>query len=130
MDPSFEFEKRRNVPVKYNRELWQQTMEAMKRIEEIKGKRQAQFIYDRQKKARAIERMKDRKEVARDLALIKSPAAGMKRKATEDEEEEMDDEMDTVMDTAIDTKTAKKAKKKTVVKIVEEPEADQEMAAM
>ena len=25
VDPSFEFEKRRNVPVKYNRELWTQT---------------------------------------------------------------------------------------------------------
>ena len=25
VDPSFEFEKRRNEPVKYNRELWQQT---------------------------------------------------------------------------------------------------------
>ena len=25
VDPSFEFEKRRNAPVKYNRELWQQT---------------------------------------------------------------------------------------------------------
>jgi len=25
VDPSFEFEKRRNVPVKYNRELWSKT---------------------------------------------------------------------------------------------------------
>ena len=25
VDPSFEFEKRRNIPVKYNRELWSQT---------------------------------------------------------------------------------------------------------
>ena len=29
MDPSFEFEKRRNVPVKYDRELWQKTVGAM-----------------------------------------------------------------------------------------------------
>ena len=29
MDPSFEFEKRRNVPVKYDRELWQNTVNAM-----------------------------------------------------------------------------------------------------
>merc|ERR1719225_160678 len=90
VDPSFEFEKRRNVPVKYNRELWQQTLGAMKRVEEIKGKRQAAFIHERQKKARAIERQKDRKEVARDIALIKSPAAGMKRTAAEAAEEEED----------------------------------------
>ena len=25
IDPSFEFEKRRNIPVKYDRELWQKT---------------------------------------------------------------------------------------------------------
>ena len=29
VDPSFEFEKRRNVPVKYDRELWQTTVNAM-----------------------------------------------------------------------------------------------------
>ena len=29
MDPSFEFEKRRNIPVKYDRELWSQTITAM-----------------------------------------------------------------------------------------------------
>ena len=29
VDPSFEFEKRRNVPVKYNRELWTQSISAM-----------------------------------------------------------------------------------------------------
>merc|ERR1711902_315135 len=95
VDPSSEFEKRRNEPVKYSRELWQQTIEAMKRVEEIKEKRQAHHIKERQKKARAIERMKDVKEVQRDLALIKSPAAGMKRPARdmemdEDEEEELD----------------------------------------
>ena len=51
----------------------------MKRVEEIKVKRQAQFIRDRQKKAKLIEREKDAREVKRDMALIRSPAAGMKR---------------------------------------------------
>ncbi len=46
------------------------------RVEEIKGKRQSQYIFDRQKKARQIEKEKDIKEVKRDLALIRSPAAG------------------------------------------------------
>ena len=57
----------------------------MKRIEEIKGKRQAHFIAQRQKAARAQERAKDRKEVARDIALIKSPALGLKRARAEAE---------------------------------------------
>ena len=30
VDPSFEFEKRRNEPVKYNRELWQKTSKPLK----------------------------------------------------------------------------------------------------
>jgi large subunit ribosomal protein L24e len=52
------------------------SVEAMMRVEEIKGKRQSQYIFDRQKKARQIEKEKDIKEVKRDLALIRSPAAG------------------------------------------------------
>ena len=36
VDPAFEFEKRRHVPVKYQRQLWQSTVRAMKRVEQIK----------------------------------------------------------------------------------------------
>ena len=123
----------------------------MKKVEDIKTRRQAQFIYDRQKKARAIERKKDAKEVQRDLALIKSPAAGLKRPAKdmeiedddelEDEEEgcfpspkESDEEgegnfkLDTsipILDTKRKGGKAKSTKKKT--KIIEEDESDQEM---
>ena len=69
------------------------SVDAMKRVEEIKGKRQAQYIFDRQKKARKIEKEKDIKEVQRDMALIRSPAAGMKRAAKEMEvEEDMEEE--------------------------------------
>jgi hypothetical protein len=32
LDPSFEFEKHRSEPVKYNLELWQKTIEFMKKI--------------------------------------------------------------------------------------------------
>ena len=68
----------------------------MKRVEEIKLKRQAHHIHERQHKGRAIERMKDVKEVQRDLALIKSPAAGMKRaNVVMDIEEESEPEIDT-----------------------------------
>jgi len=78
LDPSFEFEKRRDVPVKYDRELWKESMGAMKRVAMIKQKREAHFIMKRLRKARAIERERDVKEVARDISMIKSGAAGMK----------------------------------------------------
>ena len=49
------------------------------RIDEIKTKRQAHHIFQRMKAAKKIQRQKDIKEVERDLALIKSPAAGLKK---------------------------------------------------
>uniref|UniRef100_A0A8D2F286 Probable ribosome biogenesis protein RLP24 n=1 Tax=Theropithecus gelada TaxID=9565 RepID=A0A8D2F286_THEGE len=50
VDNSFEFEKRRNEPIKCQRELWNKTIDAMKRVEEIKQKCQAKFIMSRLKK--------------------------------------------------------------------------------
>lgn len=75
IDPAFEFEKRRNVPVKYNRELWQNTLKAIKKVEEIKQRREGQFILNRLQKGKVLEKEKDLKILQRDLALIKSPAA-------------------------------------------------------
>merc|ERR1712098_945362 len=96
VDPTWEFEKKRNIPVKYDRELWANTITAMQRVEEIKNKRQAHHIFKRMKEAKKIQKQKDIKEVERDLALIKSPAAGLKRAAkSQDEEMEDDDEIDT-----------------------------------
>ncbi len=46
-DKSFDFEKRRHEPVKYDRVLWQQAVKAIQQVEEVKRKRQAQFIKNR-----------------------------------------------------------------------------------
>ncbi|KAI0721076.1 ribosomal protein L24e-domain-containing protein [Cerioporus squamosus] len=43
IDSTIEFEKRRNVPVRYDRELVQTTVKAMKRIAEIKQRREHAF---------------------------------------------------------------------------------------
>ena len=40
IDATFDLEKKRNVPVKYNRELWQNTVHTMKRIQQIRLRRQ------------------------------------------------------------------------------------------
>ncbi|XP_066926749.1 probable ribosome biogenesis protein RLP24 [Clytia hemisphaerica] len=79
VDPSFEFEKKRNIPLKYDRELWQKTIHAIRRVEEIKEKRQNLFIKNRLNKAKAIAKEVDRKEVQININLIKGP---IKRKAT------------------------------------------------
>ena len=80
MDATFEFEKRRNMPIKYSRELWNKSLEAMKRVELIRQKRESHYIMKRQTKATLFERERDQKEVKRDIVLIRSAAAGMREK--------------------------------------------------
>jgi len=52
IDSTIEFEKRRNVPIRYNRELVQTTLQAMKRIGEIKQRRERAFWKNRMAVAR------------------------------------------------------------------------------
>ncbi|TFK91044.1 hypothetical protein K466DRAFT_483567 [Polyporus arcularius HHB13444] len=52
IDSTIEFEKRRNVPVRYDRELVQTTVKAMKRIAEIKQRREHAFWKNRMLVAR------------------------------------------------------------------------------
>ena len=120
------------------------SVEAIKKVETIKVKRQAQHILDRMRKAKEIQKQKDILEVQRDLALIRSPAAGLKRPAKEMEldpddidEDEPEGGLTTTLplDTSIDlsgkkTPTVLKAKRKRA-KIVEEvqEDSDQEMEA-
>uniref|UniRef100_A0A6B2EIY9 Probable ribosome biogenesis protein RLP24 n=1 Tax=Phlebotomus kandelakii TaxID=1109342 RepID=A0A6B2EIY9_9DIPT len=89
VDPSFEFEKRRNIPVKYNRELWNRTLDAMQKITEIKERREKHFVMERLRKGTQVEIEMDVKDVQKNMALIRSPAAGLReRKAKEMELEE------------------------------------------
>ncbi|XP_013791640.1 probable ribosome biogenesis protein RLP24 [Limulus polyphemus] len=97
VDPTFEFEKRRHVPVKYDRQLWQNTVSAMQKVEKIKQRRQSHFILNRLKKGKQLEKEKDLKEVRRDLSLIKSPAASkakMEQRLMEVVKENSDQEME------------------------------------
>ncbi|EIM90100.1 uncharacterized protein STEHIDRAFT_51906 [Stereum hirsutum FP-91666 SS1] len=47
IDSTIDFEKRRNVPVRYDRELVQTTIKAMKRVAEIKARREHAFWKNR-----------------------------------------------------------------------------------
>ncbi|XP_011553327.2 probable ribosome biogenesis protein RLP24 [Plutella xylostella] len=96
IDPSFEFEKRRNTPLKYNRELWTKTIEAMKKVEEIRQRRSNTYIMNRLRKGREVEWQRDVREVQRDISLIRSPAAGLKQRQAEEEEAEMEVEPETI----------------------------------
>ena len=94
LDPTFEFEKKRNAPPKYSRDLLQKTLKAMRRVEAIRAKRQNHFMQQRFKHANEVEKQTDRNVVRKNLNLIRSPAAGLKKKKQQRVTivEEMDDE--------------------------------------
>ena len=47
LDATFEFEKRRNVPVRYDRNLWIKTIQAMRRIQQLRQIRKQRFQKER-----------------------------------------------------------------------------------
>merc|ERR1712172_195145 len=116
---------------KYDRELWQNSINAMQRVEEIKNKRQAHHIFQRMKLAKKIQKAKDIKEVERDLALIKSPAAGLRQamKAKQAEEEELGEvEMSEELDTSLNLSKRKvKARQEAKVEEVHEDKLEEAM---
>lgn len=80
VDSTFEFEKRRNRPVKYNRQLMGTTLRAMKKVSEIKHKRQDLFFKMRMRAHKAKQRDEMRATISKGMELI-APAAANKEKA-------------------------------------------------
>lgn len=68
-DSTIEFEKRRNVPVRYDRELVQTTVKAIKRISEIKQKREHAFW--RHRMAASREKLKAHRKKKSEKASVK-----------------------------------------------------------
>lgn len=112
IDPTLEFEKRRNIPIKYDRELVATTVKAMKRVAEIKSKRERVFYKNRLLKSgkKEKERSDMLKDVESHIELVVAPSVRErvrekiaqekgKQKAKEfmdvdDESKEMDDDGD------------------------------------
>lgn len=72
IDSTFEFEKRRNIPVQYNRELVQTTVRVIQRVGEIQARREKAFYSNRmavaREKLRQIRAKKRAKRMAKDEA--------------------------------------------------------------
>ena len=69
-DSTLEFEKRRNVPVRYNRDLMVQTLQAMKRVQEIKKAREERMYTKRMEAHKNIKRRNLEIELAKHADLI------------------------------------------------------------
>jgi len=70
VDATFEFEKRRNKPVKYDRELMGATIRAMKRVAEIQKAREERYYDKRMLAAHEAEKEAHKVEIAEGIDLI------------------------------------------------------------
>ncbi|KAI9253749.1 ribosomal protein L24e-domain-containing protein [Helicostylum pulchrum] len=77
IDSTFEFEKRRNVPVRYDRNMMATTIKAMKRVQEIRSKRERAFYKNRMVGNKALEKEDDIRVVNQNIEL--APLEAKKR---------------------------------------------------
>ena len=70
VDSTFDFEKRRNRPVKYDRDLMGKTILAMKRVEQVRTKREQRFFDNRMKDAKAEKKKQARVEIEKSIELL------------------------------------------------------------
>jgi large subunit ribosomal protein L24e len=70
VDSTFDFEKRRNRPVKYDRDLMGKTILAMKRVETIQSAREERFFGNRMQDAKAEKKRQARVEIEKSIELL------------------------------------------------------------
>ncbi|OMO67418.1 Ribosomal protein L24e-related protein [Corchorus olitorius] len=74
-DSTFEFERKRNRPERYDRNLAENTLKAIKKIDKIRSDRSSDHIKIRLK-AGNVQRKRDaRKQLEQDIHLVKAPLA-------------------------------------------------------
>ncbi|ERN00877.1 hypothetical protein AMTRI_Chr03g139930 [Amborella trichopoda] len=74
-DTVFEFERKRQRPERYDRNLVENTLKAMKKIDEIRVTRREKFWLNRMKVKKSKEKKEDLKELEQGIDLVKAPLA-------------------------------------------------------
>ncbi|CEP18902.1 hypothetical protein [Parasitella parasitica] len=92
IDSTFEFEKRRNVPVRYDRNMMATTIKAMKRVQEIRAKRERAFYKNRMAPNKDKEKEDDIRVVNQNIEL--APLEAKKRVQAIKAEKEKNENMD------------------------------------
>lgn len=100
VDSTLTFSARRNVPVRYNRDLVATTLKAMARVEEIRQKRERAFYKNRMKGNKERQLALDKKLVEsnpellriRDVEIARKQAREEAKAAAADEDEDLEDE--------------------------------------
>ncbi|EDO17635.1 hypothetical protein Kpol_1004p7 [Vanderwaltozyma polyspora DSM 70294] len=90
VDSTLTFAQRRNVPVRYNRELVATTLKAMSRIEEIRLKRERAFYKNRMKGNKERDFLRDKKLVESNPELLRMREVEIANRLAKEQEEEED----------------------------------------
>lgn len=88
IDTTLTFAARRNVPIKYNRDTVQKTLQAMERISEIRKKRELAFYKNRMVNNKERELDAARKLVAANPEMYAEEVPDLMETISEEEEEE------------------------------------------
>ncbi|KAI9728438.1 MAG: ATPase-activating ribosome biosynthesis protein [Chrysothrix sp. TS-e1954] len=134
LDTSLQLAARRAVPTRYNRELVAKTLEAMERVEEIRGKRERRFYRVRMAGNKRRQMEEDRKLVRENQHLLpvgeRERAEGILGLGGEDGESgvEMesgveDGEMESADGMEVDSESDEELEKSEVDKVLEKEEA-------
>ncbi|XP_059646744.1 probable ribosome biogenesis protein RLP24 [Cornus florida] len=74
-DSTFEFERKRNRPERYDRNLTENTLKAIKTIDKVRVDREARHHARRMKGKKAKEQREAAKELEQSIDMVKAPAA-------------------------------------------------------
>lgn len=75
VDTTLEFEKKRNAPVTYDRELYAATVKAIKRVSEVRERRESSFWEKRMEGKKEKEKEEALKDLETNISLIRAPVA-------------------------------------------------------
>lgn len=80
-DTTFDMERRRNRPEKYNRDVVASTIKAIDKITAIRARRQERFYEARMKLAKQQEKATEKLRLEKEIHLVKAPASIRKNAA-------------------------------------------------
>ena len=74
IDSTFEFEKKRNVAVRYDRDLVKETVQAIQKVQQIKSRREMKFYKQRMSGKAKSEKAQAEKELKQNIELLSEPS--------------------------------------------------------
>uniref|UniRef100_A0A5B7ABU2 Ribosome biogenesis protein RLP24 n=1 Tax=Davidia involucrata TaxID=16924 RepID=A0A5B7ABU2_DAVIN len=74
-DSTFEFERKRNRPERYDRNVTENTLKAIKKIDKVRVDREARHHAKRMKGKKAKEQREATKELEQSIHMVKAPVA-------------------------------------------------------